>query len=64
MVFHVKPLITIFQFYKIAMLENRVNKLILKERLANETFTRKTLSFYRYVNIENPVAFRDKLYQE
>ena len=46
------------------MLENRVNKIILKERLTNETFNRKTLSFYRYVNIENPVAFRDKLYQE
>jgi len=45
------------------MLENRVNKIILKERLASETFTRKTLSFYRYVNIENPAEFRNKLYQ-
>jgi len=46
------------------MLENRVNKIILKERLANEPFTRKTLSFYRYANIENPKEFRDKLYGE
>ncbi len=44
------------------MLENRVNKEILKERLADETFTRKTLSFYRYVNIENPTGFRDMLF--
>jgi len=44
------------------MLENRVNKIILKERLASETFTRQTLSFYRYVNIENPAEFRNKLY--
>lgn len=44
------------------MLENRVNKIILKERLANETFTRKTLSFYRYVTIGNPKEFRDQLY--
>jgi UPF0176 protein len=46
------------------MLENRVNKLILKQRLASEPFTRKTLSFYRYVNIENPKEFRDRLYAE
>ncbi len=44
------------------MLENRVNKIILKERLTNEPFTRKTLSFYKYVNIENPKEFRDMLY--
>jgi len=46
------------------MLENRVNKEILKQRLANESFTRKTLSFYRYVNIENPLEFRDDLYSK
>lgn len=46
------------------MLENRVNKTILKERLQNEPFARKTLSFYRYVAIENPVEFRDHLYKE
>jgi UPF0176 protein len=46
------------------MLENRVNKEILKQRLANEKFSRKTLSFYRYVTIENPKEFRDLLYSE
>ncbi len=44
------------------ILENRINKEILKERLRNETFKRRTLSFYRYVSIENPVAFRNDLY--
>jgi len=44
------------------MLENRVNKQILKQRLAAETFKRKTLSFYRYVPIENPSEFRDELF--
>jgi UPF0176 protein len=46
------------------MLENRVNKEILKQRLYNEMFNRKTLSFYRYVTIENPVEFRDNLYRQ
>ena len=46
------------------MLENRVNKVILKQRLKNETFRRKTLSFYRYIPIENPVEFRNNLYQD
>ncbi len=46
------------------MLENRVNKQILKERLTNETFNRKTLSFYRYVPIENPSEFRDDLFRK
>jgi len=46
------------------MLENRVNKEILKHQLANETFTRRTLSFYRYINIENPIEFRNSLYRK
>ncbi len=46
------------------MLENRINKIILKESLANESFTRKTLSFYRYVSIENPSEFRDDLFRK
>jgi len=45
------------------LLENRINKAILKQRLVNETFSRKTLSFYRYVSIDNPVKFRDDLYR-
>ncbi len=46
------------------MLENRVNKEILKERLNKESFTRKTISFYRYINIDNPDEFRNNLYQQ
>jgi UPF0176 protein len=46
------------------MLENRVNKEVLKQRLNTETFKRKTLSFYRYVSIENPAGFRDDLYRK
>jgi len=46
------------------MLENRVNKEILKQRLAAESFKRKTLSFYRYVTIENPSEFRDDLFRK
>lgn len=46
------------------MLENIINKQILKQRLANESFTRRTLSFYRYVTIENPSEFRDDLYRK
>jgi UPF0176 protein len=46
------------------MLENRINKQILKQRLQNESFTRKTLSFYRYVTIGSPSEFRDDLYSK
>lgn len=46
------------------MLENRVNKEILKQRLAGETFNRKTLSFYRYVTIAKPSEFRDELFRK
>lgn len=46
------------------MLENRVNKIILKERLNNESFKRTTISFYRYFTIENPAEFRDNLFRE
>lgn len=44
------------------MLANRINRDILRERLKNETFIRKTLSFYRYVHFENPQETRDQLY--
>lgn len=43
-------------------LHNRLNKELLKQRLAEETFKRHTLSFYRYVIIADPQAFRDELY--
>ena len=46
------------------MLENRINKDILKEKLNQELFNRKTISFYKYFTIENPVEFRNQLYEE
>lgn len=45
------------------MLHNRLGKKELEERLQAETFTRTTLSFYRYVNIADPSEFRDSLYR-
>ncbi|MEI8272853.1 MAG: rhodanese-related sulfurtransferase [Paludibacter sp.] len=45
------------------MLENRIDKRILKEQLMTETFKRKTLSFYKYFNIEIPLEFRNDLYR-
>lgn len=45
------------------MLENRIDKRILKERLYNEIFKRKTISFYKYFIIENPQEFRNDLYR-
>jgi UPF0176 protein len=45
-----------------ALLHNRVNKDELKAQLHAEPFRRITLSFYRYVIIENPSQYRDQLY--
>ncbi len=45
-----------------AQLYNKVNKEVLKKRLAEETFNRKTISFYRYVIMEDVNEFRDELY--
>ncbi len=41
---------------------NRLGKEQLLAKLKAETFQRKTLSFYRYVEIENPPELRDRLY--
>lgn len=49
--------------FLIMHLYNRINKEELKERLMAETFRRKTISFYRYVIIEDPAEFRDTLYR-
>lgn len=46
-----------------ALLINRIGKDELKKRLMEETFVRKTVSFYRYVNIKNPQEKRDELYK-
>jgi UPF0176 protein len=43
-------------------LHNRLGREQLLARLEAETFPRKTLSFYRYVPISDPHAFRDDLY--
>ncbi|MCO6497679.1 MAG: rhodanese-related sulfurtransferase [Chitinophagaceae bacterium] len=45
------------------VLHNRVSQKVLKERLAKEEFKRVTLSFYKYVHLEDPDAFRDELYK-
>ena len=45
-----------------AVLHNRVSQKELKQRLLAETEPRTTLSFYRYVPIADPKAFRDELY--
>lgn len=44
------------------ILENRVNKEVLKQRLNEESFKRRTISFYRYFDIEKPTEFRNNLY--
>lgn len=46
------------------LLHNRVNKKELKKKIQEESIKRITLSFYRYVVIENPQALRDKLFAE
>lgn len=45
-------------------LYNRIDKKLLKERLASDKTPRKTVSFYRYVHIEDPAGYRDHLYRE
>jgi UPF0176 protein len=45
-----------------AILHNKYSKQDLLKILHSEDFQRKTLSFYRYVILENPQAFRDQLY--
>ncbi len=44
-------------------LHNRVNKQKLREQLYEEEFDRVTLSFYRYVDINDPDTLRDELYK-
>lgn len=44
-------------------LYNRVNREILKKTVEESSLQRKTLSFYRYALIEDPLQFRDNLYQ-
>lgn len=44
------------------VLHNLVSNKELKERMLAETEPRTTVSFYKYFRIEDPQAFRDKLY--
>lgn len=44
-------------------LHNRVNKKELKKRIQEETIKRTTVSFYRYVIIDNPQELRDELFK-
>lgn len=44
-------------------LHNRVNRRELKARLQQSTEPRITLSYYKYVRLDNPQAFRDQLYR-
>ena len=46
-----------------ALLHNRIDAEILKQRLLEETEPRTTISFYNYFQIVNPQEFRDFLYQ-
>ena len=44
------------------LLQNRVNKKELKKRIQEETIKRITVSFYRYVIIDQPQVLRDHLF--
>lgn len=45
-------------------LHNKYDKKILKKKLLEENFRRITLSFYRYVILEDVDSMRDQLYQQ
>ena len=45
-------------------LYNKKNKTDLIKDLHNEDFTRLTLSFYKYIEIENPEDLRDQIYRD
>jgi UPF0176 protein len=49
---------------KIEILYNKFGKDDLKKQLCQENFKRTTLSFYKYVIIENPLTLRRKLFIE
>lgn len=47
-----------------AILHNRISGKELKQQLLQETEKRITISFYRYLEIQNPLVFRNFLYKE
>jgi UPF0176 protein len=44
------------------ILHNKIDKEVLKHRLLEEPFKRQTLSFYKFIEITDPQAFRDELF--
>lgn len=46
------------------VLYNRISSEELKWKLQKETFSRKTISFYRYFIVDNPEELRDQLYHD
>lgn len=47
-----------------SILVNRTDKNVLKQRLKEETIKRKTISFYRYVQISEPDELRNELFKK
>ena len=47
-----------------SVLYNKKNKEQLIEQLNNEDFNRITLSFYKYVKLDNLIELRDTLYSD
>lgn len=45
------------------ILYNKTDKAVLKQRLKSETFKRITVSFYKFVQVEDPQLCRDVLYK-
>lgn len=45
-------------------LRNKLNKAQALEKLAQEDFERKTISFYRYVKIADPISLRNELFEK
>lgn len=46
-----------------SLLINKTDKIVLKKRLKEEIISRKTISFYRYVSLPNPLELRDELFK-
>jgi len=44
------------------ILYNKIDRRVLKLKLMQENFERKTLSFYRFVAVEDPQQYRDELF--
>ena len=43
---------------------NKLNKEEAIQKLDSENFSRKTISFYKYIILKNPNELRDQLYEE